>query len=565
MKVIKRDKSQEDFDITKIIKVLQKANEKSEEEKRVDFETIKNIANQLSKKIKNEKIKKSSDIEKLLETTLIENNLVELTRNYMIGCYEKKNIYHKQDLDDSILGIIDNKNEEVTRENANKNCTILSTQRDLIAGEYSKDLVKRLFFDKDIVEAHEQGIIHIHDSDYIGLRQTNCCLINLKDMFENGTVISDVQIDTPKSLRTAATVMTQISAAVASSQFGGQTVYLSDMAPYVEVSREKIKNDVIQELDSVGFAYDYDDVDAIAEERLKKEIKDSIQTMNYQWSTLSSTNGQTPFVTLFIYLDDPDYADNPQIKYDTALLAEEVFKQRIKGVKNVKGQWISPTFPKIVYVLDEDNVRKGTSYYWLTELAAKCTAKRMVPDYVSAKVMKEQKGDVYGPMGCRSFLTPDPENHQYKSRFNQGVVTLNLPDIALSSKGDIEDFWKIFEERMKLVKKALMSRHNRLKGTKSDVAPILWQHGAYARLEPGEKIDELLYNNFSTISIGYAGLYETVKYMTGLSHTDDSAKDFALQIMNFLNDKANKWREETNISFSVYGTPQHSRGAFTVM
>lgn len=303
----------------------------------------------------------------------------------------------------------------------------------------------------------------------------------------------------------------------------------------------------------------------IVEERLKKEIRDSIQTMNYQWSTLSSTNGQTPFVTLFIYLDDPDYADNPQVKYDTALLAEEVFKQRIKGVKNEKGQWVAPTFPKIVYVLDEDNVSEDSSYYWLTKLAAMCTSKRMVPDYVSAKVMKEQKGDVYGPMGCRSFLTPDPINHQYKSRFNQGVVTLNLPDIALSSKGNIDDFWKIFEERMKLIKRALMSRHNRLKGTKSDVAPILWQHGAYARLKPSETIDKLLYNNFSTISIGYAGLYETVKYMTGLSHTDDSAKDFALQIMNFLNDKASKWREETNISFSVYGTPQHSRGAFTVM
>ena len=553
IKVLKRKGFKQDFDIIKIIDVLNKANKKNGE---ATPEEIKRVAHQVKEEIKDNEIS-AKDLENIIRKTLIENNLVHLATSYIVGCYEKQAIHHKQDLDSSIMGIIEESNEEVGTENANKNPALLSTQRDYIAGEISKDISKRLLFPKEVIDAHEKGIIHIHDLDYAAMRIHNCELINIEDMLQNGTVISGVKIETPKSLSTAATVMTQISAQVASSSFGGQSINLAHLAPFVEVSRKKIRNSIYDSLDLAGID-DYDDegVEKIVYKELLKEIKDAVQTMQYQWSTISSTNGQTPFISLFLNLRD---AKEGSERDDLALLIKEVFNQRIQGVKNEQGVYINPTFPKLIYVLDEMNIDEDDEYYWLTKLAAKCTAKRMVPDYLSAKKMLELKGDVYSPMGCRSFLTPDPENHHYWGRFNQGVVTINLPHVALSSKGVPEDFWKILEERMeKLIRPALMARHNRLKGTKSDVAPILWQHGALTRLEPGEVIDKYLYDNYSTISVGYAGLYETVLYMTGESHTEESSKKFAKDVLQFLNDKAEQWKNDTRISFSVYGTPIES-------
>lgn len=561
MVVIKKNGKTEQFDIMKIISVLHKANDSSAE--KTSSENIKNIADIAASLIEDEST--TEDIQKVIEDLLIQYDEFDLAKAYIIGCYDKKAFHRKQELDDSILGIIDSDNEDIGSENANKDPAIVSTQRDYMAGEVSKDIARRLLFPEEVINAHDEGMIHIHDMDYVAMREYNCALLNIEDALQNGTVISGVKIDTPKSLQTAATVTTQISAQVASSQYGGQSINLAHIAPFVDVSRQKIIERTEEMLDDIGVSLESHEFQTIINNELRKEIKDAVQTMNYQWSTISSTQGQTPFITLFIYLDD---AKNETEKYDLALLAKEVLEQRIKGFKNEQGIFVSPTFPKLVYVLDEDNIHPHSNYYWLTELAAKCTAKRLVPDYISAKKMKELKGSVYAPMGCRSFLTPDETGMgpggklKYWGRFNAGVVTLNLPDVALSSKGNPQEFWNILEHRLdKFIYPALMARHNRLRGTKSDVAPILWQHGIISRLKPGETIDDMLFNNYSTISIGYAGLYETVYYMTGKSHTDESAIKFAKEIMQFMNDKAAAWRAKDKISFSVYGTPLESTTA----
>lgn len=560
MKVLKKDGSKQDFDISKIISVLHRANKKNEQDEMVSPEGIKYIADEVSKLIF-ENIE-TSEIEKIIETKLIEKNMVQLARNYIIGCYDKRNIRHRQNLDDSILGILDESNEEVTMENANKNPSILSTQRDYMAGEISKDIVDRLLYSKEIVDAHKEGIIHLHDKDYISMKMTNCELINLEDMLQNGTVMNGVKIEKPKSLLTACTIASQISLAVSSCSYGGQSMNLAHLAPFVDISRQKYIKELIHDNKELDLGLSDEQIKNISEKRLKTEIKNSVQTINYQWNTMSSANGQTPFVTLFMYLND---AKSKQEQDDLSMLIEEILNQRIKGFKNEKGVLVSQTFPKLIYVLDENNIYKDSEYYWLTELSAKCTAKRMVPDYISAKKMKELKGSVFAPMGCRSFLSIDEYGYgengepKYWGRYNKGVCTLNLPDIALSSKGDIDEFWKIFDDRMEnLIRPALEIRHNTLIGTKSDVAPILWQHGAIARLKQGEVINELLYDGYSTISIGFAGLYETVKYMTGKSHTDESAKKFAMDIMQFMNNKADKWNDDENIGYSVYSTPLES-------
>ena len=564
VQITKRDGTIEAFDVTKIIRVLQKANSKLENEEKTTYEDILSVANEVYYALDDNQEVTSADIEELVETLLVGNNLVGLTRSYVRGCYDKKKIYHQQELDVDILGIIEEENDEVGQENANKDPAILSTQRDLMAGEISKDIAKRLLFQPQIAEAHDKGVIHIHDIDYIYMRMHNCCLINMEDMLMNGTVISGVQIDRPKSLMTAATVATQISAQVASSQYGGQSINLAHIAPFVDISRQKYRKEIKESAEAVDANLSEEQVNELAETKTRKEIKDSVQTMQYQWSTLSSTNGQTPFITLFMYINDAQ----EEHKDDLVLLMQEVLKQRIIGVKNEEGIYVSPTFPKLIYVLDENNVTADSEYFWLTELAAACTAKRLVPDYISAKKMLEAKGDIYSPMGCRSFLTSDRDglgengSKKYWGRFNAGVVTLNLPHVALSSAGDIDEFWRILDYRMnELIYPALMARHDRLLGTRSDVAPILWQHGALARLKPGETIDHLLFNNYSTLSIGYAGLSEAVRYMTGRSHTHDSAREFGYQIMQGLNDYAQRWKAQTDIEFSVYGTPIESTTA----
>ena len=500
------------------------------------------------------------EIQDLVESHIMNSGFFHVARAYVRYRYDREKLRNKNTTDDSILALIDRTNEEIKQENSNKNSVVNSTQRDYMAGEVSKDLTRRILLPKDIVEAHDQGIIHFHDADYFAQHMHNCDLVNLEDMLQNGTVISDTMIEKPKTFSTACNIATQIIAQVASNQYGGQTITLSHLAPFVDESRKKYRRKFAEATDE------------FIEKMVHDDIEKGIQTIQYQILTLLTSNGQTPFIT--IYMDINEVEDG-QIRKDLADIIEEVLKQRIQGVKNEVGVWITPTFPKLIYALDENNIRPDSEYYYLTELAAKCTAKRMVPDYISAKVMRQLKGDVYPCMGCRSFLTPDrftdaginniseaknyiPGKHRYYGRFNQGVVTLNLPDIALSSGGDYDKFWKIMDERLDLCYRALKCRHERLKGTISDVAPILWQYGALARLKKGETIDKLLYNGYSTISLGYAGLYECVRYMTGKSHTDDEAKPFAIQVMQHMNDACLKWKAKDNIDFSLYGTPLES-------
>lgn len=502
------------------------------------------------------------DIQDMVETGIMEMRCYEVAQKYVRYRYRRELKRKSNTTDDGILSLIEQSNEEVKQENSNKNPVINSTQRDYMAGEVSKDLTQRLLLPEDVVKAHNEGIIHFHDSDYFAQKEHNCDLINLEDMLQNGTVISETMIEKPHSFFTACNVTTQIVAQVASNQYGGQSFTLSHLAPFVDISRKKIKEQVIEERKAIGDSLDEDVVNKITEMRLDQEIRNGIQTIQYQLITLMTCNGQAPFVTVFMYLDE---VEDGQIRYDLAKIIKEVLLQRMQGVKNENGVWITPAFPKLIYVLDEDNIYKNSKYYDLTVLAAKCTAKRMVPDYISAKKMKEYKeGDVFPCMGCRSFLTTDTEGlgengkHKYYGRFNQGVVTLNLVDVACSSYGDMDKFWKILEERLELCHKALRCRHERLLGTKSDVAPILWQNGALARLKKGEVIDKLLYNNYSTISLGYAGLYEMCQRMLGVSHTDPKGKKFALKVMQKLNDKCKEWKEAENISYSIYGTPMES-------
>ena len=492
----------------------------------------------------------------------MESGKHEVARKYITYRYQHALVRKTNTTDEKIMSLIECNNEEVKQENSNKNPTVNSVQRDYMAGEVSRDLTRRFLLPGDIVKAHEEGIIHFHDSDYYAQHMHNCCLVNLEDMLQNGTVISETMIERPKSFSTACNIATQAIAQIASSQYGGQSITLSHLVPFVDVSRQKFRRAVRQEFEQANMQADEKQIDEIAEMRVKEEIKRGVQVIQYQVITLMTTNGQAPFITVFMYLDE---VPEGQIRKDLAMVIEEMLNQRILGVKNEKGVYITPAFPKLIYVLDEDNIREGTKYWYLTQLAAKCTAKRMVPDYISAKKMREYKnGDVYPCMGCRSFLTPDTEGlgengaHKYYGRFNQGVVTLNLVDVACSSGKDEKKFWDLMEERTELCKKALMCRHERLMGTPSDVAPILWQFGALARLKKGETLDKLLFNNYSTISLGYAGLCECTRYMKGVSHTDADGKEFALRVMEFMNDKCTEWRKETNISFSLYGTPLES-------
>ncbi len=572
MKIIKRSGSEVDFDINKIILAVSKANAACEKEELTKSQIIE-IAEYVEFKISKANHALSvEEIQDIVENQIMAQGAFDVARLYVKYRYNRSLIRKANTTDDQILSLIECNNEEVKQENSNKNPTVNSVQRDYMAGEVSKDITKRILLPQDIVDAHEKGLIHFHDADYFAQHMHNCDLVNLEDMLQNGTVISETMIEKPHSFSTACNIATQIIAQVASSQYGGQSISLSHLAPFVDVSRKKIKKQVESEIEELGISMTEDQITKLTEKRLHDEVSRGVQTIQYQVVTLLTTNGQAPFVTVFMYLNE---AKNEQEKKDLALIIEETLKQRIQGVKNEDGVWITPAFPKLIYVLEEDNITEDKEYFYLTELAAKCTAKRMVPDYISEKVMKELKGDVYTCMGCRSFLTPDrftengvgnianaknydPTKHKYYGRFNQGVVTINLVDVACSSGGDMTKFWKIFDERLDLCYRALMCRHNRLKGTLSDAAPILWQHGALARLEKGEKIDKLLYNGYSTISLGYAGLYECTKYMTGKSHTDPEGKPFALSVMEHMNEACDKWKEETNIDFSIYGTPLES-------
>ena len=564
MKIIKRSGAEDNFDITKIIVAISKANETVAEGDRITAEQVSEIAKDVAKVATNRgRALSVEEIQDLVEDRIMSLGAFNLARKYITYRYSRELVRKSNTTDEQIISLIECNNEEVKQENSNKNPTINSVQRDYMAGEVSKDITKRILLPKDIVDAHEQGIIHFHDADYFAQHMHNCDLVNLEDMLQNGTVISGTLIERPHSFSTACNIATQIIAQVASNQYGGQSISLTHLAPFVDVSRKKIRDAVAKELATVG-VFDEDKIAYIAEERLKDEVRRGIQTIQYQVVTLLTTNGQAPFVTVFMYLNE---ARNEQEKLDLALIIEETLKQRIKGVKNESGVWITPAFPKLIYVLEEDNIKEGSRFWELTKLAAKCTAKRMVPDYISEKKMLEYKvdktgkGHCYTCMGCRSFLTPyvDLEgNPKYYGRFNQGVVTINLVDVALSSCADENKFWRIFEDRLDLCYRALMCRHNRLKGTLSDAAPILWQYGALARLKKGEVIDKLLYGGYSTISLGYAGLYECVKYMTGKSHTDPEAKPFALAIMQKMNDKCKEWKSKENIDFSLYGTPLES-------
>ena len=565
MKIIKRNGAEVGFDITKIIIAITKANESVAEADRMTPMQIQRIAE--SVELQCQKMNRAPTVEEIqdmVEHHIMAHGAFEVAKHYITYRYTRSLVRKSNTTDDKILSLIECNNEEAKQENSNKNPVVNSTQRDYMAGEVSRDLSERILLPQDIVEAHREGIIHFHDSDYYAQHMHNCDLVNLEDMLQNGTVITGTLIEKPHSFATACNIATQIVAQVASNQYGGQSISLTHLAPFVQVSRDKIRASVRSEFDAVGVAVTEDDINAIAEKRLREEIRRGVQTIQYQVVTLLTTNGQAPFVTVFMYLGE---AKNQQEKDDLALIIEETLLQRYQGVKNEKGVWVTPAFPKLIYVLEEDNIREGSKYWELTKLAAKCTAKRMVPDYISEKKMLELKvdkngeGHCYPCMGCRSFLTPYvDENGQpkYYGRFNQGVVTVNLPDIALSSGGNIEKFWRIFDERMELCHRALMCRHERLKGTLSDAAPILWQYGACARLKKGEPIDKLLYGGYSTISLGYAGLYECVKYMTGKSHTDPAATPFALEIMHRLNDACKKWKAQHNIDFSLYGTPLES-------
>ena len=561
--VIKRNGQEVSFDITKIVNAIVKANREVDRIHQMNEYQIQAVADNIASEVGHSSHAVNvEDIQELVERGIMEMRGFEVAQKYVRYRY-KRNLARKSNTtDDGILSLIDQANEEVKQENSNKNPVINSTQRDYMAGEVSKDLTKRVLLPEEIVRAHEEGIIHFHDSDYFAQREHNCDLINLEDMLQNGTVISETLIEKPHSFFTACNVTTQIVAQVASNQYGGQSFTLSHLAPFVDVSRQKIRKEVTEERKECGESLDDKIIDRLTEIRLAEEIKNGIQTIQYQLITLMTCNGQAPFVTMFMYLDE---VPEGQIREDLAAIIKEVLTQRIKGVKNEKGVWITPAFPKLIYVLDEDNINTDSKYWELTKLAAKCTAKRMVPDYISAKKMREYKnGDVYPCMGCRSFLTPDttglnPDgSHKYYGRFNQGVVTINLVDVACSSNGDMDEFWRILDERLELCHRALRCRHERLKGTVSDVAPILWQYGALARLNQGEKIDKLLFGNYSTISLGYAGIYEMCVRMLGRSHTDAEAKPFALKVMQYMNDKCSQWRSEENISYSLYGTPMES-------
>ena len=572
MKIIKRNGSEADFDLNKIVVAVTKANNATEKGE-LSASEINDIAEYVEFKMaKANRALSVEEIQDIVEDQIMAKGAFEVAKRYVRYRYTRSLVRKANTTDNQILSLIECNNEEVKQENSNKNPTVNSVQRDYMAGEVSKDITKRILLPQDIVEAHEQGLIHFHDADYFAQHMHNCDLVNLEDMLQNGTVISETMIEKPHSFSTACNIATQIIAQVASSQYGGQSISLSHLAPFVQTSREKIKKQLISECEQFGFEMDDDKLSALVEKRLRDEVSRGVQTIQYQVVTLLTTNGQAPFVTVFMYLNE---AKNEQEKKDLAMIIEETLTQRIRGVKNEKGVWITPAFPKLIYVLEDDNITEDAPYYYLTELAAKCTAKRMVPDYISEKVMKELKGDVYTCMGCRSFLTPDrftdkglgnianaknydPKKHKYYGRFNQGVVTLNLVDIACSSGGDMTKFWKIFDERLDLCHRALICRHNRLMGTLSDAAPILWQHGALARLKKGEKIDKLLFDGYSTISLGYAGLYECTKYMTGKSHTDKEGKPFALKVMQYMNDACTKWKNEENIDYSIYGTPLES-------
>ena len=560
MKIIKRSGTEVPFDITKIIVAVTKANESVEARDRLTQEQITQISSAVAERCKAlNRAVNVEEIQDMVENELMDAHAHNVARHYITYRYVQNLKRQTNTTDERILSLIECNNEEVKQENANKNPTVNSVQRDYMAGEISKDLTARLLLPADIVKAHNEGLIHFHDSDYFAQHMHNCDLVNLEDMLQNGTVISGTMIEKPHSFSTACNIATQIIAQVASNQYGGQSISLAHLAPFVQVSREKIRAEVLQEMKLVGFEYPKDVLDEIVESRLKKEITKGVQTIEYQVITLMTTNGQAPFLTVFMYLNE---AKSEAEKKDLAMIIEETLKQRYQGVKNEAGVWVTPAFPKLIYVLEEDNIDEGQPYYYLTELAAKCTSKRLVPDYISEKKMKELKeGNCFPVMGCRSALNPwKDENGNYKfyGRFNQGVVTINLVDVALSSGGDKEKFWKIFDERLDLCYRALMCRHNRLKGTLSDAAPILWQYGALARLKKGEPIDRLLYGGYSSISLGYAGLYECVKYMTGKSHTDPEATPFALEVMQHMNDACDKWKEETNIAFSIYGSPIES-------
>ena len=573
MKVIKRNGAEVEFDIVKIIAAVSKANDVAEEDARMTPVQIQRIAE--SVEIACQSLGRAPTVEEIqdfVEHQIMAHGAFEVAKRYITYRYTRSLVRKSNTTDDKILSLIECNNEEAKQENSNKNPVVNSTQRDYMAGEVSRDLTNRLLLPEDIVKAHEEGIIHFHDTDYYAQHMHNCDLVNLEDMLQNGTVITGTLIERPHSFATACNIATQIVAQVASNQYGGQSISLTHLAPFVDVSRQKIRKQVLAEVEALGVDPTESKVTEIVEKRLREEIRRGVQTIQYQVVTLLTTNGQAPFITVFMYLNE---ARNEQEKRDLAVIIEEMLEQRYQGVKNEQGVWVTPAFPKLIYVLEEDNIHDDSPYYYLTQLAAKCTARRMVPDYISEKKMLELKGDVYPCMGCRSFLTPDrftdagvgnianagnyvPGKHKYYGRFNQGVVTINLPDVALSSGGNIEKFWTIFEDRLELCHRALRCRHDRLKGTLSDAAPILWQYGACARLKKGEPIDKLLYDGYSTISLGYAGLYECVKYMTGKSHTDPSATPFALSIMQKMNDKCKEWKTAENIDYSLYGTPLES-------
>ncbi len=564
MKIIKRSGREDAFDEAKIVNAVAKANASVGEADRLSDEEVRAVGDNVAKiATASSRALSVEEIQDLVENEIMAHKKYRVARNYITYRYTRELARKANTTDDRILSLIECNNEEVKQENSNKNPTVNSVQRDYMAGEVSKDITKRILLPKDIVAAHEAGIIHFHDADYFAQHMHNCDLVNLEDMLQNGTVISGTYIEKPHSFSTACNIATQIIAQVASNQYGGQSISLTHLAPFVDISRQKIRKEVVEELAEAGIT-DTDLINKIAEKRLRNEIKRGIQTIQYQVVTLLTTNGQAPFITVFMYLNE---ARNDQEKKDLAVIIEETLLQRIQGVKNEAGVWITPAFPKLIYVLEPDNITEDSKYWYLTELAAKCTAKRMVPDYISEKKMLEYKvdkngeGHCYTCMGCRSFLTPYVDENgkpKYYGRFNQGVVTINLVDVALSSGKDVDKFWKIFDERLDLCYRALMLRHNRLKGTLSDAAPILWQYGALARLKKGETIDKLLYGGYSTISLGYAGLYECVKYMTGKSHTSAEAKPFALSVMQHMNDKCKEWKAKENIDFSLYGTPLES-------
>ena len=573
MKVIKRNGTEVVFDITKIILAITKANESVDESIRMTPMQIQRIAESVEFAcLKMNRSPTVEEIQDYVEHQIMAHGAYEIAKNYITYRYTRSLVRKSNTTDEKILSLIECNNEEAKQENSNKNPVVNSTQRDYMAGEVSRDITERILLPLDIVEAHQEGLIHFHDADYFAQHMHNCDLVNLEDMLQNGTVITGTLIERPHSFSTACNIATQIIAQVASNQYGGQSISLTHLAPFVDVSRKKIRKLVEAEMAEIGAQPGEEAITRLVENRLRDEIKKGVQTIQYQVVTLLTTNGQAPFITVFMYLNE---ARNQQEKDDLALIIEEMLLQRYEGVKNEEGVWVTPAFPKLIYVLEDDNITEDAPYWYLTELAAKCTARRMVPDYISEKKMKELKGDVYTCMGCRSFLTPDrftdagignianagnyePGKHKYYGRFNQGVVTINLPDVALSSGGDLGKFWRIFDERLELCHRALQCRHERLKGTPSDVAPILWQYGALARLKKGEVIDKLLYNGYSTISLGYAGLYECVKYMTGKSHTDPSATPFALSVMQKMNDKCKEWKEAENIDYSLYGTPLES-------